>query len=70
METTSVVKRVTIRNLKHSQKPRMFDVLVMGREVYIDLKSDMLGKAGRTKRELIAINDVLDQVKDAVEQPP
>ena len=67
---TDVVKRVAIRDIRRARKPRVFDVLIMGKEVYLDLKTDKLDKTGRPERELIAMTDVIDQIREAVTAAP
>ena len=50
--------RIVIRNLRSqgSIKPRVFDALVDGDNVYIEVKSKTKGN------EIIALNDVLEQI--------
>ena len=55
------MKRITIRNLKsvRKRKPRVFDVLIDGEKVYLEVKT------GKDESELIPISDVLEQIKAA-----
>jgi len=55
------MRRVVIRNLKNPRpiKPRLFDVLVDGEEVYFEVKA----KPGRS--EIIALKDVMEQISSS-----
>ena len=55
------MKRITIRNLKSqkSAKPRVFDAIIDGSEIYFDVK------VGNKGNEVIALSDILDQIASA-----
>ena len=52
------MRRITIRNLQGqgTAKPRLFDALVDGEKVYLEVKSKCGGNV------MIALNDVLEQI--------
>ena len=52
------MRRITIRNLRSQDaaKPRVFDALIDGDEVYLEVKSKNKGN------EIIALHDVLEQI--------
>ncbi|MEA4896863.1 MAG: hypothetical protein VB115_01330 [Christensenellaceae bacterium] len=55
------MKRITIRNLKSQKaaKPRVFDAIVDGNEIYFDVK------VGNKGNEVIALSDIMDQIASA-----
>jgi hypothetical protein len=55
------MKRITIRNLKSqkSAKPRVFDAIIDGNEIYFDVK------VGNKGNEVIALSDIMDQIASA-----
>ncbi len=55
------MKRITIRNLKSQKaaKPRVFDAIVDGDEIYFDVK------VGNKGNEVIALSDIMDQISSA-----
>ena len=55
------MKRITIRNLKSQKaaKPRIFDVLVDGDEVFFEVKN------GHKGNEIITLSDIMDQISSA-----
>lgn len=55
------MRRITIRNLKSQKaaKPRVFDAIIDGNEIYFDVK---VGKKGN---EVIALSDIMDQIASA-----
>ena len=52
------MRRVVIRNLKNPKpaKPRLFDALVDGDDVYFEIKAKASGS------EVIALKDILEQI--------
>lgn len=55
------MRRITIRNLKSQKtaKPRVFDVIIDGNEIYFDVK------VGNKGNEVIALSDIMDQIASA-----
>jgi len=55
------MRRVVIRNLKtqKSVKPRLFDALIDGDNVYFELKAKSSGN------EIIALKDILEQIESS-----
>lgn len=55
------MKRITIRNLKSQKaaKPRVFDAIINGNEIYFDVK------VGNKGNEIIALSDIMDQIASA-----
>ena len=64
MEKQRVVKRVSIRNRhsKYTSKPRVFDVVLIGKRVFFEVKT------GKDQLERIPFEDVIEQVESAVLQ--
>ena len=64
MEKQRVLKRVSIRN-KHSKyksNPRLFDVVLTERNVFLEVKT------GKDQLERIPYEEVLQQIKTAVQK--
>ena len=64
MERQRVLKRVSIRN-RHSKykiNPRVFDVVLIGKRVFFEVKT------GKDQLERIPFEDVIEQVESAVLQ--
>ena len=55
------MKRITIRNLKSQKaaKPRVFDAIIDGNEIYFDVK------VGNKGNEVIALSDIMEQIASA-----
>ena len=55
------MRRITIRNLKSQKatKPRVFDAIVDGNEVYFEVK------VGNKGNEVIALTDVMKQISSS-----
>ena len=55
------MRRIVIRNLKNPQKmkPRLFDALVDGDDVYFEIKAKTNGN------EIIALKDIMDQISSS-----
>jgi len=53
--------RIAIRNLrsKKTAKPRLFDAIIDGKEVFLEVK------VGNRGNEVIALADVIDQISSA-----
>ena len=64
MEKQRVVKRISIRN-RHSiykRNPRVFDVVLIGKRIYFEVKT------GKDQLERIPYEEVIQQVETAVNQ--
>ena len=64
MEKQRVVTRVSIRNRhsKSTRNPRVFDVVLIGKRVFFEVKT------GKDQLERIPFEDVIEQVESAVLQ--
>ena len=64
MERQRVLKRVSIRNRhsKYKRNPRVFDVVLIGKRVFFEVKT------GKDQLERIPFEDVIEQVESAVIQ--
>ena len=64
MERQRVLKRVSIRNRhsKYKSNPRVFDVVLIGKRVFFEVKT------GKDQLERIPFEDVIEQVENAVLQ--
>lgn len=64
MERQRVLKRVSIRNRhsKYKSNPRVFDVVLIGKRVFFEVKT------GKDQLERIPFEDVIEQVESAVLQ--
>ena len=64
MERQRVLKRVSIRNRhsKYKSNPRVFDVVLIGKRVFFEVKT------GKDQTERIPFEDVIEQVENAVLQ--
>lgn len=62
MEKQRVLKRISIRNKNsiYKRNPRIFDVVLIGKKVYFEVKT------GKDQTERIPFEDVIDQVETAV----
>ena len=62
MEKQWVLKRISIRNKNsiYKRNPRIFDVVLIGKKVYFEVKT------GKDQTERIPVEDVIDQVETAV----
>ena len=64
MEKQRVVKRISIRNRNsiYKRNPRVFDVVLIGKRIYFEVKT------GKDQLERIPYEDVIQQVETAVNQ--
>ena len=60
-----IMRRITIRNLRSHEpvKPRIFDVIVDGNEVYIKIK-------GKNTNTVVSLRDAMEQITEPGRQSP
>lgn len=61
IDKAQIKRRITIRNPRsvYRQKPRMFDILVADKGVYLEFRTN------KTDSEVVKVNDVIELIREA-----